>query len=503
MPYLMGLDNGGTFVKAGIVDENGRILAVAKEPVRNITPKAGFTERDMEDLWEQNAKVIRRAVEDSGIDPAEIKGVSFSGHGKGLYLVGYDGKPSYRGILSTDTRAWEYVKQWEKDGTKRKVFEKTFQDILACQPVSLLAWLRDNEPDVLPNTQWIFSINDYIRFRLTGVANGEYTALSGGNLVNMTTFQYDRELMALFGLEEVYDKLPPLKYSADICGGVTAEMARLTGLKEGTPVTAGMFDVDACGLAVGVDNEEALCMIAGTWSINEFITRAPITNGTVSLNSMYCIPGYFLIEESSPTSAGNMEWFINNLLSHEKEEAKRSGASIYDLTNRWVEETDPEELKVVFLPFLNGSNEDAQARGTFIGLTDFNNKAHMLRAVYEGIVFSHMTHVRRLLRNRPAPKAIRLAGGAANSKVWVQIFADALQIPIETVTCEEQGIMGAAIAAGVGTGVFASYEAASAKTVRVQDVVMPRREYGAVYEKKYQRYRRTIEALSDVWEQFA
>lgn len=102
-----------------------------------------------------------------------------------------------------------------------------------------------------------------------------------------------------------------------------------------------MFDVDACGLAVGVDNPEALCMIAGTWSINEFITRAPITNGTVSLNSMYCIPGYFLIEESSPTSAGNMEWFINNLLSYERDACKAKGGSIYDLTNRWVEETDP------------------------------------------------------------------------------------------------------------------------------------------------------------------
>lgn len=503
MPYLMGIDNGGTFVKAGIVDETGRILAVAKEPVRNITPRAGFVERDMESLWIQNAKVIRRAVEASGLAPEEIRGISFSGHGKGLYLVGYDGKPAARGILSTDTRAWEYVKKWEQDGTSRLVFEKTFQQILACQPVSLLAWLRDQEPEVLRRTKWIFSVNDYIRFKLTGQANGEYTALSGGNLVNMTTFQYDMELMKLFGLETVYDKLPPLKYSAELCGGVTKEMAELTGLKEGTPVAAGMFDVDACGLAVGVDREEVLCMIAGTWSINEYITRAPIVNGSVALNSMYCIPGYFLIEESSPTSAGNMEWFINNLLSQEKEEAEKSGGSIYDLTNRWVEQIDPRELDVVFLPFLNGSNEDAQARGSFVGLTGFHSKAHMLRAVYEGIVFSHVTHVKRLLKNRPVPEAIRLAGGAANSEVWVQIFADALQVPIETVACEEQGILGAAMAAGVGTGIYGSYEEASAKTVQVRKVVLPRPEYRAVYEEKYERYRAVIGCLSGVWKRFA
>lgn len=320
--------------------------------------------------------------------------------------------------------------------------------------------------------------------------------------MNMTTFQYDRELLQLFGLEEIYDKLPPLRYPAEICGCVTKEAASLTGLAEGTPAAAGMFDVDACGLASGLNQEDALCMIAGTWSINEYITKRPITNGTVALNSMYCIPGYFLIEESSPTSAGNMEWFINNLLSYEKKEAKENGESIYDLTNRLVEEIPPEDLKIIFLPFLNGSNEDAQAKGTFIGLTDFDQKAHMLRAVYEGIVFSHVTHVKRLLRNRTAPETIRLAGGAANSPVWVQIFADALQIPIETVSCQEQGIMGAAIAAGVGTGVFTSYEEASKKVVAVKEIVYPRKEYGKIYEQKYRRYRAVIESLSDVWTQF-
>ena len=502
MPYLMGIDNGGTFVKAGITDERGRMLAVAREPVHNLTPHPGFVERDMEELWQQNVKVIRRAVEEAGIAPEEIKGFSFSGHGKGLYLTDRSGHPVYRGILSTDTRAWEYVKRWKEDGTAAKVFEKTFQEILACQPVSLLAWIRDHEKDVLEKADYIFSVNDYIRFRLTGEAAGEYTVLSGGNLVNLSTCSYDPELLELFGLEEIRGKLPPLKYSAELSGGVTREAACLTGLAEGTPAAAGMFDVDACGLAAGLDREEALCMIAGTWSINEYITKKPVTNGTVALNSMYCMPGYFLIEESSPTSAGNMEWFIRNLLAAEQEEAKKRGESIYDLTNRWVEGIPPEELKVIFLPFLNGSAEDAQARGTFVGLTEFDGKAHMLRAVYEGIVFSHVTHVKKLLRNRPAPKAVRLAGGAANSPVWVQIFADALQMPVETVSCKEQGILGAAIAAGVGTGVFQSYEDAAGRTAEVKDIVYPREDYREIYEEKYERYQAAAEALAGVWKKF-
>ena len=499
MQYLLGIDNGGTFVKAGLVDTQGNLVAVCREPIQNFSPKPGYTERDMDALWAQNAKVIKAAVEESGVDPAQIAGISFSGHGKGLYLVDREGKPAYNGILSTDTRAWAQVKRWKADGTAEKVAKISFQDILACQPVSLLAWLKENEPEVLRRTRWIFSVNDYIRFCMTGVANGEYTNFSGANLVNLTTKTYDRQLMALFGLEELFDCLPPLKASADICGTVTEQAAALTGLKAGTPVMAGMFDVDACGIACGVVDPEAMCMIAGTWSINEFITHAPITNGSVSLNSMYCIPGYFLIEESSPTSAGNMQWFIDNLLGEKKQALKARGESIYDYTNAAVEAIAPEDSNVIFLPCLNGSNEDPQARGCFIGLTAYHDRAHMLRAVYEGIVFSHTTHVRRLLANRPRPEAIRLAGGAANSEVWVQMFADMLQIPIETVKCDEQGILGAAMAAGVGCGVFESYGAAAAGLVQIGSRVMPREAYAQVYEKKYGAYRAVVESLNPVW----
>ena len=502
MRYLVGIDNGGTFSKAALFDENGKQISVASVPTVTLTPKPGYTERDMDELWEVNAQAVREAITKSGINPADIAGVSFSGHGKGLYMVGYDGKPSYNGIVSTDTRAWAQVERWYRDGVNKEVYKKTFQEILAVQPVSLLAWFKENQPEVLEKTKYIFAVKDYIRYKITGEAYNEYTDCSGSNLVNLTTQKHDRELMALFGLEECYDKLPPLKRSADICGYVTPEASRQTLLPEGIPVAAGMFDVDACGIASGLCDEEKMCMIAGTWSINEFIRKDPVTNGTVSLNSMFCIPGYYLIEESSPTSAGNMEWFIRNLMSYEKAEAKTAGNSVYDITNEWVSSIEHQYSNVIFLPFLNGSNEDALAKGTFVGLTAFHNKKHMLRAVYEGIVFSHMTHVKKLLRNRETPKSIRLAGGAANSDVWVQIFADALQIPIDVIEDKELGAQGAAMAAGIAAGVYKDYKDAADRTVTISRTVFPRPEYREIYEEKYQTYRAVIDGLSGVWDRF-
>jgi len=502
MKYLMGIDNGGTFSKAALFDENGNQISVASVPTVTITPRPGYTERNMNELWEVNAAAIKEVIEKSGIDSANIAGVSLSGHGKGLYMIGFDGNPSYNGIVSTDTRAWEQVEKWCHDGTDEKVYKKTFQKILAVQPVSLLAWFKENKPEVLEATQYIFAVKDYIRYMLTGEAYSEYTDCSGSNLVNMITKQHDRELMKLFGLEECYDKLPSLRYSADVCGCITKEVSEKTLLPEGTPVAAGMFDVNACGIASGLSDEEQMCMIAGTWSINEFIKKEPVTNGTVDLNSFFCIPGYFLIEESSPTSAGNMDWFIRNLMSYEIGQAKENGGSIYDITNEWVASISPQDSNVIFLPFLNGSNENPLAKGTFVGLTAFHGKKHMLRAVYEGIAFSHLTHVKKLLKNRKKPKSIRLSGGAANSDVWVQIFADAFQIPIDVIEDKEMGAQGAAMAAGIAAGIYRDYQDAIKRTVTITKTILPRPEYKTIYEEKFETYRAVIEGLSNEWKHF-
>ena len=126
----------------------------------------------------------------------------------------------------------------------------------------------------------------------------------------------------------------------------------------------------------------------------------------------------------------------------------------------------------------------------------------MLRAVYEGIVFSHLTHVNKLLRNREVPESICLSGGAANSDVWVQIFADTLQIPIDVIEDKEMGAQGAAIAAGIAAGIYKDYNDGIEKTVKISKRVQPRPEYKEIYEKKYQTYRRVIEGLSGVWECF-
>jgi len=498
--YYMGIDNGGTLCKAVIFDNDGREVASGSCKLDLETPGPGRTERNMDYLWACNVQAIRSAVEKSPVPADMIKGIACSGHGKGLYLWGKDNRPGYNGIVSTDSRAWEYPKKWTADGTKERVFEKTCQDVLASQPVSILNWLRDHEPGIVENTQWIFEVKDYIRFRLTGEAYAEITDYSGSNMMNLKTVSFDRDLLDLFGLGDCYEKLPPLKRSTDLCGTVTEETAALTGLKAGTPVGGGMFDIDACAIAMDITDDRNICVIAGTWSINEYISREPVLNKTIMMNSMYCLDGYYLVEECSPTSAGNLDWFAEFFLDEENREAEKRGMNIFQYCDTLVQSISPASQSILFLPYIFGSNYNPNAKSCFVGMDRSHTRAHMIRAVFEGIVFSHMIHIEKLLMNRRHTDALRLAGGAANSRVWAQMFADVSGLPVEIIDTKELGALGVAMAAAVAAGEYSDLGAAAEKMVRIKDRILPDKSLKKYYDDKFVHYKKVVEALDPLWD---
>jgi len=496
--YAIGLDNGGTVIKAAIFDINGKQHGVASESTKLLTPRPGHTERDMEELWIQNCSCIKKVLKETGISPNDIIGVAVCGHGKGLYAWGKDEKPAYNGIISTDNRAWQYPEKWKKDGTFDKLYPRLCQQVIACQQAPLLAWMKDNNRSVYDNIKWVFSVKDYIRFRLTGEAFCEATDISGSALMNVKDARFDQDLLEAFGIGEVYDKLAPIRYSADHCGNITEETAKQTGLKVGTPVAGGMFDIDACAIAMAVTESEHMCTITGTWSINEFISKAPITGTAIAMNSLYAIPGYYLIEECSATGVGNLEWMLKNISGNNFP----SGSS-YEDVNKMVASVDPSECEVYYLPFLFASNTHHLAKASFIGLTSFHETKHMMRAVFEGAAFSARTHIDRLLSVRKRPKTLRMAGGAVNSELWIGIFADVLDLPIETVSgVSELGALGAAMSVSVASGVYKDYTEAAKAMVRIDAPVKPNPEKVEIYKRKYEKYSSICDALNTVWDSF-
>jgi L-xylulokinase len=217
------------------------------------------------------------------------------------------------------------------------------------------------------------------------------------------------------------------------------------------------------------------------------------------MTSRYCLPDHFLMLEASPTSASNLEWFLTQFFEAEREAAKQQGNSIYDLVNELVGGTTAEGANIVFLPFLFGSNADPDAKASLVGLGSWHTRAHVLRAIYEGVVFGHKAHVDRLMQSRQLTGPIRLTGGAARSEVWVQIFADVFQTPVEIPSGTELGALGAAICASVAAGCHADYYQAVEAMVKLSRVQQPNTSNAKVYAEKYERYQEVLTALDPVW----
>jgi L-xylulokinase len=317
--------------------------------------------------------------------------------------------------------------------------------------------------------------------------------MSGTSLIDVGKACYDDEVLETWGLLPWKRIMPPLKRSADICGTISPEAAAITGLLEGTPVAGGMFDIDACGLAVGMTDETIFCMIAGTWGNNQFISKKPVADPDMFMTSCYSIDGYYLMLEGSATSANNLEWFITQFFEGDRR-------NIFDQCNELVAGTKPNESAIIFLPYLYGGPVSFDAKGCLLGLDGRQTRAHVMRAVFEGIIFGHRWHVERLMRFCERPKTIRLTGGATNSETWAQMFADIFQISVEIPAGTELGCLGAAICGAVAAGIYPSYEEACRKMVAINRVYKPAQELAEVYNQKYARYMKLLEVLAPAWQ---
>ena len=495
MRYLLGIDNGGSEIKCAVFDTSGKEIAVVGERLPIEVPFPGYSERDLEQVWEANKRAMKKAIEKAGICSSEIIGIGLTGYGNGLCFIDAIGNPVEKAIVSTDNRAADLVLEFKKNGTERCIFEKTYQNIWSAQPAALLPWFLKNKPEVLKGSQYAIGIKDYIRYKLTGKIVTELTEASSGCLYNLKTREFDKEIFELLEIQDYFHLMPKCIGSTEIAGTITREVAVETGLKEGTPVVGGYFDIDASALASGILDGESLCLIAGTWSINEYLTEEACKDydkvqNTVTLSYK---EGYYIVEDSSPTSASNFDWYLKQFVEPIYPTATKE--EVYTHCNECIAKKTPYDNDVIFVPYLFSSATNPDSKGAFFNLTSFHDREHVLQSVYEGVAFSTMYHVERLLRNGKHYKAARLSGGVAKSRVWSQIMSDVLQLPIEILECTEPSAMGAAMSAGIACGVFSDIEDAVEKMVRVKETLWPNREYAEIYRKKFSVFLKALDAL--------
>lgn len=501
--YLLGIDSGSTATKAALFDTSGKEIAVTSCKSDTAYPHPGWTERDMDVLWQTTTTAIRAVLSKSQIKPEEIAGIGNTGHGNGLYLLDKAGRALRPGIQSMDTRASDILAEWNQRDIHTQVFPITIQSFWPAQPNALLAWLKKNEPRNYERIGAVLMVKDYIKYRLTGEITGDFTDMSATSLMDVRNKHYSHELLALYDLADVYAALPPLKQSFEVAGCVTRAAAEETGLSIGTPVVGGLFDVDASAIGCGAVKPGDACIVAGTWSINEVITRKPIVAPELFMTTLFADSDLFLTIEGSATSATNLEWFVAQCCGDERAEAKQRGISVYEVCNEKVASLAPGSSNIIFHPFLFGSNVQPTARAGFYGVAGWHTRAHLLRALYEGVVFGHLSHIEKLQNAGAQIESVRLAGGGSRSAVWTQIFADTLQLPMQVSDGNELGARGAALSAGIGAGIFRDYAQATEQAVSIVRVQEPIAENTPLYMARYAEYRRLIEAMQTPWQELS
>lgn len=491
--YLLGLDAGNTVIKAVLFDLEGRQVAMQVLDGQTSTPQPGYVERDLGELWANAGTVIAACIAEAGIAAEQIAAVGCAGHGNGLYLLDKAGAPLL-GIQSLDTRAAAVAEELSKANGER-LHALCLQKPWPSQTPALLAWVKRHQPDLYAATGTVLLCKDFITNRLTGARVSDISDMSGCGLTRMPEATYDPELLALYGLADAEEMLPRLIDPADIAGHVTAEAAKVTGLAEGTPVIGGYFDVVSSALGSGAGCAGDASIIAGTWSINQVFSDSPVVDPDVFMVSAFGA-GQFVNIEASATSAVNLEWYVREFV-----ERGAHHDDPFGYCNQRVGEIAPRLDDPLFHPFLYGSGQGAEFRAGFYGVAGWHTEGHMLRALFEGVMFEHRRHIAVLQDAGVKIDRAILSGGGARSPHWPQMFADCLGVPIVVAEAQETGALGAAIGAAVAVELVADYADGIAKMTRPRQTFAPNPAMHAHYQKRAEIYATLSDAMQPIWAQ--
>lgn len=494
-PYLLGLDAGNTVIKAVLFDATGRQIAAHGIDGASHKPAAGMVERSVPELWENARTAIAGCLATAAIDPGAIAAIGAAGHGNGLYLLDRDRGPLI-GIQSLDMRAAALAAELDA-AVGKELHAICLQRPWPSQTPVLLAWLKRHLPELYRRAGALLFAKDVITASLTEAPASDVSDMSGAGLLRLPEANYDMDLLALYGLEDARDLLPPLHAPVDVVGAVTRKAAEATGLAEGTPVVAGYFDVIASALGAGAGSPGTASIVAGSWSINQVFSTRPVRDDRVFMVSAVG-EKRFANMENSATSAANLEWYVRTLV-------ERGGHhdDPFGVVNAAVATVRPASDDPLFHPFLYGGRLGAHQRGGFFGLAGWHGEGHMLRAVMEGVTFEHRRHVEVLAQAGVTFSHATLSGGGARSPHWPQIFADVLGIPVSVAQAEETGALGAAIGAAVGAGIHPDVDAAMKAMTCAARTYDPDPAMRTHHDRRYAIWTRLTRAVDPLWHELA
>lgn len=490
------LGTGGD--KAVLVDVAGRVLGSAFEPYPLHHPHPHWAEQDPDDWWAGVVRATRRVLDEAGVPPEAVAGIGFAGQMLALAPLDRSARPTRPAISWLDARADDEARRiTRRSGGRRVVLAVAGAVPSGKDIICKLAWIRRHEPDVWRRTAAFCDATGYLVARCTGELLMDHTAGGGTGIVSRRTRGWSRSLALLTGTP--LGKLPPLRASTEVAGRLLEAAADELGLRPGTPVIVGMGDVPAAALGSGAvgDGETHVCLATSGWVCTTVRTPRDIgRHGIVSLAS--ADPGHFVMIGEMETAGACLTWFAEAIGPGEGTvpppgSAPQAGSpSVYQRIDALAEQAPPGSGGLLFLPWMFGERApvtDTDLRGAFVGLSLDHGRAHLARAVLEGVAHNLRWTLDVVGDHGYRTETVRVIGGGARSDTWLQILADVTGRRLERVADpQEAGAVGCALAVAVALGDLPSVQAIG-DVVRVDRVFVPGDGHRAAYDRDHAVFR--------------
>lgn len=503
--YVLGVDLGTSGTKTVLFDKQGRAIASASREYPLDQPRNGWAEQDPECWWQAARETIRQVIGESGVAPAQIRGLGISGQMHGLVLLNENGQVLRKAILWCDGRTQQECDEITRIVGRERLIRITANPALTGFTAGKILWVRRHEPEIWKQVRHILLPKDYVRFRLTGEYGSEMSDASGTNLLDVPRRCWSGAMLDALDLDATL--LPPLMESSDAAGTVTSWAAEETGLQPGTVVAAGAGDNAAAAVGTGVVTAGKAFATIGTSGV-VFAHADQVQIDPKGRVHTFCaaVPGAYTVMSCTLAAGLSLKWFRDQFCQAECQTAAQMGEDPYTLMSQEAAQSPIGANRLVYLPYLMGERSpllDADARGAFIGLSGIHARRDLLRAVMEGVTYSMRQNLDVLRGMGIAPAEMRACGGGARSPFWRQMMADVFALPVRTVKNTEGPALGAAILGGVAAGLYADIPSACAALIQENEPQLPDVQRHVDYEKYYDLYVSLYPALKDAYRALA
>ncbi|HEB30400.1 MAG TPA: xylulose kinase [Spirochaetes bacterium] len=500
-PFVMGIDAGTGSVRVGLFDSRGTPVIFSTREYSTRFPQPGWAEQDPEEWWRSLIDAAAEAVKKSGVSAEDIMAVGVDGTSSTVVCLDKDLNHLRNAILWMDNRSAQQAKRiFESNDPALK---RSSAGVSAEWMIPKILWLKENEPDLFERTCCFMEAADWINYRLTGELCLSINHITHRWFYNGREGGWPDAFYRAIGLENITEKFPKnILELGRVIGTLSPEAARATGLTSHTVVAEGGCDAYIGTLGLNVTKPGRAALITGSSHLILLVTTGNINvKGLFGAHPDCVIPGLCVLEGGQVSSGSIITWFKDNFTKSEEIEAEKRGIGHYDLLNEKAREVPVGSEGLIVLDYWQGNRNpytDYQVQGAIWGLTLKHKSGNIFRAIMEGVAYGTENILRIMSENGLKVDALYIGGGVVKSDLWMKVHADVSNIPIHVTEFSEATVLGSAVCAAVGAGIYNELAEAAENMVRIKRVIEPDEENHRKYEFYFDKYRRTYFALKDL-----